>query len=190
MGLRPHALRVRVELRYNLTLKNVSKLLLSNWNQRNSTKLSPLIFFFKITINEKGEINETSMMVITTMLSPFDRPWSHIGLFFRGIYSLNYCTVYISTWSYENRVNKHCVIFLNFPCLIACLLCCLLLFFVCLFCVEVDEDRKVSRGASCKALRWGKVITYYRIIFSFHLAKRISHPDPGWDRKVRYCSLF
>ena len=28
-----------------------------------------------------------------------------------------------STWSYENRVSKHFVIFLNFPCLIACLLC-------------------------------------------------------------------
>ena len=32
-----------------------------------------------------------------------------------------------STWSYGNRVSKHFVIFLNFPCLIACLLCCLLL---------------------------------------------------------------
>ena len=57
--------------------------------------------------------------------------------------------------------------------------------------------RKVSQRASCKALRWDKVITLrricivqYRIIFSFHLAKRINHPDPGWDRKVRYCSLF
>ena len=55
-------------------------------------------------------------------------------------------------WSYENRVSKHLVIFLNFPCLIACLLCCLLMSFVCLFaffllvlwlgiCVEVDVDR-------------------------------------------------
>ena len=36
-------------------------------------------------------------------------------------------------WSYENRVSKHLVIFLNFPCLIACLLCCLLMsfFFAC-----------------------------------------------------------
>ena len=32
-----------------------------------------------------------------------------------------------STWSYENRFSKHFVIFLNFPCLIACLLCCLLM---------------------------------------------------------------
>ena len=113
-------------------------------------------------------------------------------------------------------VSKHLVIFLNFPCLIACLLCCLLMSFVCLFafwlgiCVEVDVDRitilsppplppphffpthnslfntsdsyqfeirgrlklvsvplavksyilvtlrKVSRRASCKALRWDK----------------------------------
>ena len=57
--------------------------------------------------------------------------------------------------------------------------------------------RNVSQRASCEALRWDKVITIrrvcivpYRIIFSFHLAKRINHPDPGWDRKVRYCSLF
>ena len=42
--------------------------------------------------------------------------------------------------------------------------------------------RKVSRRASCKALRWDKVntmsrvcITQYRIVFSFHLAKRINH---------------
>ena len=50
--------------------------------------------------------------------------------------------------------------------------------------------RKVSRRASCKALRWDKVITIRRvcivqyriihcIIFSFHFAKRINHPDPG-----------
>ena len=35
-------------------------------------------------------------------------------------------------WSYENRVSKYFVIFLNFSCLIAGLLCCLLMcFFVC-----------------------------------------------------------
>ena len=45
---------------------------------------------------------------------------------------------------------------------------------------------KVSRRASCKALTWDKVITIrrvcvvqYSIVFSFHLAKRINHPDPG-----------
>ena len=48
-----------------------------------------------------------------------------------------------------------------------------------------------------KSSEMGKVITLrrvrivqYPIIFSFHLAKRINHPDPGRDRKVRYCSLF
>ena len=56
-----------------------------------------------------------------------------------------YLTIY--TWSYENRVSKHFVIFLNFPCLIACLLCCLLMscFFLLVLwlgiCVEVDVDR-------------------------------------------------
>ena len=46
--------------------------------------------------------------------------------------------------------------------------------------------RKVSRRASCKTLRWDKVIAIrrvcivqYRIIFSFHLAKRINHSDLG-----------
>ena len=53
---------------------------------------------------------------------------------------------YNSTWSHENRVSKHFVIFLNFPCLIACLLCCLLMSFFLLvlwlgICVEVDVDR-------------------------------------------------
>ena len=39
-----------------------------------------------------------------------------------------------STWSYENRVSKHFVISLNFPCLIAYLLIRLLMsFFVCVF---------------------------------------------------------
>ena len=52
----------------------------------------------------------------------------------------------ISTWSYKNRVIKQIVIFLNFPCLIACLLCCLLMSFFLLvlwlgICVEVDVDR-------------------------------------------------
>ena len=54
---------------------------------------------------------------------------------------------YNSTWSHENRVSKHFVIFLNFPCLIACLLCCLLMSFLLLLvlwlgiCVEVDVER-------------------------------------------------
>ena len=65
-------------------------------------------------------------------------------------------TVQIYTWSYVNRVSNHFVIFLNFPCLTACLPCCLLMscFFVVVvvvvlfllvfwlgICVEVDVDR-------------------------------------------------
>ena len=42
---------------------------------------------------------------------------------------------------------------------------------------------------------WDKVnripsVVQYRIVFSFHLVKRINPPDPGWDRKERYCPLF
>ena len=55
--------------------------------------------------------------------------------------------IYNSTWSYENRVRKHLVIFLNFPCLIGCLLCCLIayVFFFLLVLwlgvsVEVNKD--------------------------------------------------
>ena len=51
-----------------------------------------------------------------------------------GTYSIE-----ISTWSYENRVSKHFVIFLNFRCLIACLLCCLLMSFVFLACLVVRD---------------------------------------------------
>ena len=68
---------------------------------------------------------------------------------------ISYCIIYLFihllsscsyTWSYENRVSKHFVFFLNFPCLIACLLCCLLisLFLLVLWlgiCVEVDVNR-------------------------------------------------
>ena len=57
--------------------------------------------------------------------------------------------------------------------------------------------RKGSLRASCKPLRWDKVnmirkvcIGQYRIVFSFHLAKWINHPDPSWDRKVGYCSRW
>ena len=42
---------------------------------------------------------------------------------------------------------------------------------------------------------WDKVnripsVVKYRTVFSFHLAKRINPPDPGWDRNERYCPLF
>ena len=47
------------------------------------------------------------------------------------------------------------------------------------------------------SLGWDKVdtirrvcIVQYRIVFSFHLVKRINGLDLGWDRKVRYCPLF
>ena len=39
-----------------------------------------------------------------------------------------------STWSYENRVSKHFVISLNFPCLIVSLLSYLLMCYFCSFC--------------------------------------------------------
>ena len=51
----------------------------------------------------------------------------------------NYSDHHNSTWSYENRVSKHFVIFLNFRCLIACLLCCLLMSFVFLACLVVRD---------------------------------------------------
>ena len=38
--------------------------------------------------------------------------------FFIYIYVYIY-NIYIYTWSHKNRVSKHFVIFLNFPCLIA-----------------------------------------------------------------------
>ena len=51
---------------------------------------------------------------------------------------------HMSTWSYENRVIKHSAIFLNFPCLMACLLCCLLMsffFFACFVVIIRDLCR-------------------------------------------------
>ena len=56
----------------------------------------------------------------------------------------------ISTRKYENRANKHFVIFLNFPCLTACLLYSVVCLCRCFFfllvlrlgiCVEVDVDK-------------------------------------------------
>ena len=65
-------------------------------------------------------------------------------LFLLGL-SRHYCPC-DSTSSYENRVSKHFVIFLNFHCVIACLLCCLLMsFFLPVLwlgiCVEVNIGR-------------------------------------------------
>ena len=53
---------------------------------------------------------------------------------------------FIFTWSYKNRVSKHFVIFLNFPCLIACftVLFAYVVFLLVLWlgiCVEVDAER-------------------------------------------------
>ena len=50
-----------------------------------------------------------------------------------NFHPLNQLNLYLPAWSYENRISKHFVIFLNFPCLIVCLLCCLLMsfFFAC-----------------------------------------------------------
>ena len=81
---------------YYLTLKIMSKLhvLLSNWNLRNSKTLSPLFFSFKIAINGKGETTTISMMTIMTIISLFDRPRSHSGLFYqRNLQSQ--CTLYL-----------------------------------------------------------------------------------------------
>ena len=164
---------------------------------------------------------------------------------------------YKSTWSYENRVSEHFVIFLNFPCLIACLLCCLLMsyFLACLVVRDLcrSECRQnyyltplpifslptilsltqvtvlsltqvtISGRLKLVSVPFSSLVLYIghapwekfpgehhvklwdgtkllrfaesassnrRIIFSFHLAKRINHPDPGRDRKVQYCSLF
>ena len=65
-------------------------------------------------------------------------------LFLSGL-SRHYCPC-DSTSSYENRVSKHFVIFLNFHCVIACSLCCLLMsFFLPVLwlgiCVEVGIGR-------------------------------------------------
>ena len=82
---------------YYLTLKIMSNLhmLLSNWNQKTSTNLSGLMFFFsKIAINEKGEINTIPMMTIMNMISPFDRPQLHSGHFYRTNLQ-SQCTLYL-----------------------------------------------------------------------------------------------
>ena len=51
-------------------------------------------FFFKIAIKEKGKISPIPMMTIMTMISSYDRPRSHSGLFCqRNIQSQ--CTVYL-----------------------------------------------------------------------------------------------
>ena len=61
-----------------------------------------------------------------------------IGKFFSNHFDLHFYLKlgvlkqikYPSMWIYENQAGKHFVIFLNFPCLIACLHCCLLMSFV------------------------------------------------------------
>ena len=60
------------------------------------------------------------------------------------------------------------------------------------WCVTVDYQQ-IANGNIAKQIHgftidYGKFILN-RIIFSFHLVKRIHDPDPGWDREVRYCRL-
>ena len=53
--------------------------------------------------------------------------------------------IIISTWSYENRVSKHFVIVLGFPCQIAYLLCCLHMSFFFPYLVVKDLCRSGCR---------------------------------------------
>ena len=55
-------------------------------------------------------------------LSEYTAEYMHIK-------SFDFFYIYISAWSYVNRVSKHFVISLNFACRMACLLSCLLMSF-------------------------------------------------------------
>ena len=96
---------------------------------------SPYVFLTAVTRN----------LAIARFLCEYSGPFW--GMFSKIRLDL-YLSIYLPTWSYENRLSKHFVIFLNFPCLIACLLCCLLMSFFFFWlvlwlriCVEVDVDR-------------------------------------------------
>ena len=73
----------------------------------------PFFFFFflsfKIAINEKGDTTTVSMMTIMTIISPFDRPRSHSGVFYhRNLQSQ--CTVYLPvqlTPKYSDLLQIH-----------------------------------------------------------------------------------
>ena len=72
---------------YYLTLKIMSKLhVLIKLKPKELHKPFSLdFFFFKIAIKEKGKISAIPMMTIMTMISSYDKPRSHSGLFIRRI---------------------------------------------------------------------------------------------------------
>ena len=72
---------------YYLTLKIMSKLhILIKLKPKKLHKPFQFdFFFFKIAIKEKGKISAIPTMTIMTMISSYDRPRSHSGLFIRGI---------------------------------------------------------------------------------------------------------
>ena len=52
-------------------------------------------------------------------------------------------------------------------------------------------EHHVKLWDGTKLLRFAESASSNIVLYSrFISAKRINHPDPGWDRKVRYCSLF
>ena len=73
---------------YYLTLKITSKLhVLIKLKPKELHKPFSLdFFFFKIAIKEKGKISAIPMMTIMTMISSYDKPRSHSGLFIRRIW--------------------------------------------------------------------------------------------------------
>ena len=101
----------------------------SSFKSNQSCDINKEVFFsFQIFRQQGPQIQRDSTVAHRAILQ--SSTVVHLVSFIYQIYK--YTCVY--TWSYENRVSKHFVIFLNFPCLIACLLCCLLMSFFCLFC--------------------------------------------------------
>ena len=103
----------------SLLAAGFNSLLMDSWHLHSSTILSALrTLFFLLpsppTTKASAEERAPTPRKVTIM---------HV----------NVCKHYISTWSYENRVSKHFVIFFNFPCLIAWILRCFLMcfFFAC-----------------------------------------------------------
>ena len=108
----------------------------SSLKSNQSCDINKEVFFsFQIFRQQGPQIQRDSTVAHRAILQ--SSTVVHLVSFIYQIYK--YTCVY--TWSYENRVSKHFVIFLNFPCLIACLLCCLLMSFFCLFCGEGFEQK-------------------------------------------------
>ena len=131
--------------------------------------------------------------------------WNSYGLFSLihsvfFLYKKLYICIYLKLWKPGLANLTFCLTFYNFSCVIDFLLCFSRLisgFFFCFLVRDLGKSgcrhnigpRLFTTSGQHSPVRPSHWVSE-RLIFSFHFAKWVHEPDPGWDRKVRYWWLL